>query len=135
NLLVNGSFELGTPTGAFTTLPPGSTAITGWLITRLDIDIVGTFWHSQDGARSIDLQGLHPGCIAQTFPTEAGKPYSVKFWLAGNPVCGAAVKSMSVSAAGQSASFTFSVSGKTTANMGWVQKSWAFTANSASTTL
>lgn len=135
NLLVNPSFELGTPTAAFTTLPVGSTAITGWTVTRTDVDIVGTFWVSHNGHRSIDLDGLHPGCLAQTFATTPGTQYTVTFWLAGNPACGTLTKSMTMSAAGQTSSYTFSVTGHSTTSMGWVQKTFAFMANAASTTL
>jgi len=42
---------------------------------------------------------------------------------------------MRITAAGQSAGFSFDTTGRTTANMGWVQRSWQFTANSTSTVL
>lgn len=45
------------------------------------------------------------------------------------------LKQARVSAAGQFADFTFNATGKTTTNMGWVPKTWSFTANSTSTTL
>ena len=64
NLLTNGSFEDGSaipqPDG-FLELPVGSTVITGWTVTRDEIDYIGTnFWEHADGNRSLDLDGT-PG--------------------------------------------------------------------------
>jgi hypothetical protein len=42
---------------------------------------------------------------------------------------------MRVSAGGNSADFSFDITGKSTTNMGWLSKSWDFTANSTTTTL
>lgn len=42
-------------------------------MTNADVDIVGTFWQQQSGLRSIDLQGLQPGCLAQTVTTVVGQ--------------------------------------------------------------
>jgi outer membrane protein OmpA-like peptidoglycan-associated protein len=42
---------------------------------------------------------------------------------------------MRISAAGQSAEFTFDSTGKTGARMGWTPRHWTFTANAATTTL
>ena len=134
-VLVNPDFELGTPTGAFTTLPLNSTAITVWTVTNTDIDIVGTFWINHSGARGVDLDGLQPGCLAQTFATVPGETYLLTFWLAGNPACGGPVKTGRVTAAGQFLDFTFNTTGHSRTAMGWVQKSFSFTANAASTTL
>ena len=71
NLISNGSFEIASipaPTG---NVPVGSTAITDWVVTRDQIDYVGSEWVPSDGTRSIDLDGS-PGVggIAQSFVTE-----------------------------------------------------------------
>mgnify|MGYP005839609693 CR=1 FL=1 len=134
NLIQNGSFEMGPNVGAFTTLPAGSTAINNWIVTDDDIDIVGTFWQASDGQRSIDLNGLQPGAIAQTFNTTIGQEYLVTFDLAGHPE-GVRIKTMRVEAAGAFADFTFNITGKTTTNMGWTTQSWQFTAIGTQTTL
>jgi hypothetical protein len=42
---------------------------------------------------------------------------------------------MRVSAGGSSADFSFDITGKSNSNMGWLSKSWDFTANSTTTTL
>jgi choice-of-anchor C domain-containing protein len=144
NLVVNGSFETGPFAGSFTNLPGGTTTITGWTVTGEGIDYIGTLWTAADGTHSLDLDGsasstITPpfdiGGVAQTFATTSGTMYLVTFDLAGNPLGLPLIKSMRVSAAGQQAVFTFNVTGKSTANMGWAADSWTFTATGPSTTL
>lgn len=137
NLITNGSFENGPDPGLYIALNPGSTAITGWTVTRGQIDYKGTYFiDDADGTRSLDLNGS-PGVggIAQTFNTVAGQRYRVNFAMAGNTYSGTPIKTMAVSAAGQSANFTFDTTGYSTSNMGWEDKTWTFTANSSTTTL
>jgi choice-of-anchor C domain-containing protein len=144
NLLVNGSFENGVDLGYALRLDPGSTAITGWVVTRDKIDYQGTIWQHSDGSRSVDLDGGatnagNVGGIAQTFATTAGQTYKVTFDMAGNPgddgLSLPEVKQMGVAAAGQSTTFLFDKTGYTYANMGWVSRQWQFTATGAQTTL
>jgi len=141
NLIVNGSFETGPDPGTFITLAPGSTAITGWTVTREGIDYKGTFWDASDGGRSLDLDNTPGfGGVMQTFATTPGVGYLVTFDMAGNPywdeiLNDPAIKHMRVEAAGQSADFSFDVTGHWYDNMGWVSHSWRFTANSSLTTL
>ena len=145
NLIVNGSFEEGPAVARFLNLPNGDTSLRGWVVTGEGVDIVSTgYWRSSDGTRAIDLDGSArsaktpphvKGGIAQTFATAAGTRYIVTFDLAGNPNQLPRVKPMRISAAGQSAEFTFDATGKTGLQMGWTPKKWAFTANSTSTTL
>ena len=136
NLIQNGSFETATVNpGSFLQLDAVSTAITGWTVSQGTIDYIGTAWQASEGARSLDLQGLASGGIQQTFNTTIGETYRVTFDLAGNPVGGSAIKEMRVSAGGSSADFSFDITGKSPSNVGWVSKSWDFTANSTTTTL
>ncbi len=136
SLLLNGSFESGPRVGAFLTLPGGSTAMPGWTVVGTSIDIVGTGWQQIDGAKSLDLDGTPgPGGVQQTFATTPGQWYSVTLQMAGNPQCGPTVKSMSVSAAGQSTVMAFDVTGKTFQNLGWEEMNWCFLAADRQTTL
>jgi choice-of-anchor C domain-containing protein len=97
---------------------------------------VGTVWQNSDGLKGIDLDGTPgPGGIQQTFDTMIGTQYSVLFDLAGNPVGGPTIKEVEVSAAGVDAIYTFDVTGKSLAAMGWVTKEFKFVATSTSTTL
>lgn len=139
NLIQNGSFETATVSpnpGNFITLNAGSTVITGWTVSLGSIDYMGTLWQASNGSRSLDLEGLFgSGAIQQTFNTTIGATYRVTFDLAGNPAGGSAIKQMRVRTGGSSADFSFDTTGKSFSNMGWVSKSWDFTANSTTTTL
>jgi choice-of-anchor C domain-containing protein len=143
-ILVNGSFEDGPPAGRFVNVKLGSTAIKGWVVTGEAVDYIGTLWPGSQGVHSIDLDGsarssvtprYAQGGVAQTFPTTPGARYQVTFDLAGNPFSPPRIKPMRVLAAGQSADFSFDVTGKSPARMGWISESWTFTANAATTTL
>jgi choice-of-anchor C domain-containing protein len=134
-LITNGSFELGSPPGSFTTLATGNTSITGWTVTDGNIDYIGTYWAASDGSRSLDMNGNVAGAISQSFATQIGTTYEVLFDLAGNPVGGPALKTLRVTAAEGSAIFTFNTTGHSTSNMGWETRSWSFTATNPITTL
>jgi len=143
NIIVNGSFETGTlPTPPGTTFVSGSTAVDGWVVGGHGIDYIGTYWQASQGGRSIDLDsgtvlgaGPYDGSIAQTFATVSGQQYQVIFDMAGNPDGGPALKSLEISAAGQSANLSFLNSGQTLSNMGYEAREFLFTANSTFTTL
>ena len=141
NLIVNGSFETGPNPGVLIFLPSGSSAITGWEVSRDYIDYIGSYWDASDGERSLDLDDSTGfGGIKQTFSTTPGWIYKVTFDMSGNPYRGFGdpfIKHMGVSAAGQSAHFDFDTTGKSLPNnMGWLTKEWYFTADgSGSTTL
>ena len=132
--LVNGSFEIGTNPGTNSTLSLNSTAITGWTVSRGNIDYVGTYWASSDGSRSVDLDGSVLGGISQAFGTIPGKRYNVIFDLAGNPDS-AELKQMRVEATGQSGDFNFNTTGHDRTSMGWETRVWQFTAVAANTTI
>jgi len=135
NLIQNGSFENGANPGVFQTINAGSTVITGWTVSQGSIDYIGTLWQASNGSRSLDLSGENAGGIKQTFNTTVGKTYRVTFDLAGNTFTSPTIKDMRVSAGGSSADFSFDTTGKSNSNMGWLSKSWDFTANSTTTTL
>jgi choice-of-anchor C domain-containing protein len=135
NLVVNGSFEEGPEEiGPFKPLDKGSTAIKGWTVTRGQIDLIGTFWKSAEGKRSIDLHGSpgHGG-IAQTFKTKKGAKYRVEFQLATTP--GAGQRSVIVEAAGESKEFDVDDKGRTLQEMKWTKMTWEFSATATETTL
>jgi choice-of-anchor C domain-containing protein len=138
NLIQNGSFEIGTqnpPSGSFLFLTTGSTVMTGWTVSQGTVDYKGTFWQASDGSRSVDLTGDRAGAIQQTFNTTIGETYRVTFDMAGNPARDPIIKNMRVSAGGNSADFSFDITGKSFTNMGWVSNSWDFTATGTTTTL
>jgi len=133
--LINGSFELGTNPGAYMTLNPGATDITGWTITG-QIDYIGTYWQASDGNRSLDLSGLSAGSIQQDIDTTIGVTYIVTFDMAGNPDGLPTLKQLVLEAVGVDAhAFDFDIIGCTSSNMGWDTMQWSFVANATTTTL
>jgi choice-of-anchor C domain-containing protein len=137
NLLVNGSFEQGPEeVGDFLPLDKDSGALKGWVVTRGQIDLIGTHWQSAHGKRSLDLHGSPGfGGVAQSFKTQKGAKYRVTFFLAGNPDGTVAKKTMAVRAAGQQKEFSFDTTGRSNTDMGWQQQTWEFTAERGETTL
>lgn len=137
--LINGSFELGTDPGSFTTVGPGGSAITGWTVGGIDgVDYIGSYWQAQDGVRSVDLSGNGPGSVSQLIDTDFGQQYTVSFWLAGNPDGGDTAKLTVTSVAGtvpQFDTFTVVPGTNTHANMGWQQYAYTFTAFGAQSLL
>jgi choice-of-anchor C domain-containing protein len=136
NLLLNGSFEEG-PEGPapHDLLRAGSEEIVGWIVTKDTIDYIRSYWEHSDGERSLDLDGT-PGCggIAQTVSTETGQDYMVTFDMSGN-IGPPTIKTLGVTAAGQSVEFSFDVTGHDYSNMGWETKTWTFIANGPETTI
>jgi choice-of-anchor C domain-containing protein len=135
NLVINGSFETGVDPGVFTTLNAiDSTSISGWTVTGGSIDYIGSYWQASDGSRSIDLNGITQGTLAQqTLATVAGQQYLISFDLAGNPDQGPTVKTIGVSIGGSGLqTFTFDTTGKSHGNMGWITESFLYIATGTS---
>jgi choice-of-anchor C domain-containing protein len=143
NLLTNGSFEQGVDPGGNTNQFPGSTNVTGWLIVGGTVGYEGAGgWMAEDGVRSLDLDGLSPGGIEQSFVTRPFRRYAVSFWLAGNPDLPAdPIKHLGVlivngnTSLDFQATYTFDITGKSRSNMGWTQISFRFMARSEHTTI
>jgi choice-of-anchor C domain-containing protein len=110
--------------------------ITGWDLTAGSVDIIGLpGWSPSEGTRSIDLDGLSAGTLAQTFDTILGTTYQVSFDLAANFYAGQTTKSVLVTAPGFSQTYTFNSTGRTALNMGWQTNAFQFVAASSSSTL
>ena len=134
--VTNGSFEQGTDPGSFTTVNAGDTNITGWTVTKGNVDYIGSYWQAEDGQRSIDMSGFfQAGGLSQTLNTVAGHTYTVTFWLAGNPDGGPGVKTLNVDTGGTATAYTFTVTNQTHDAMGWETHTYNFTATGSTTTL
>jgi hypothetical protein len=147
NLLVNGSFE--NTAGTFTDegggvmngpLTPGSTLVPGWTVTNAQLGWISnanTYGVSTPyGSYSVDLTGTHDDSsyagVTQTIATTPGMKYRLTLSLGADqshPV-NSGTKSVQVSAAASSTSFTFVPSGT---GSQWGNFSFDFTASSAST--
>jgi len=140
-LLGNPGFETpATAPGASDTFSAGSTAMAPWVIVSGSVDVVNTgYWPSFAGQNSIDLAGVSPGTISQTFATTAGTQYELSFRYANNgDVLNAglvAKASVTVSGSASLLSNTITHTGSTLANMNYTQFTQAFTADASSATL
>lgn len=135
SLITNGSFELGSFTGApFDTIGNGGTAITGWTVGGNSVDWIGSYWQPQDGNRSIDLAGDGPGTLSQSFATTVNQTYLVQYWMAGNPDGAPTVKTLNANVI-VNVPASFNDTGFDKSNMGWTLKAFTFTANSTTSTL
>lgn len=135
NLIVNGSFESGPATTDALLLGAGSTAITGWVVSRANVDYVGTRWTAAEGFRSVGLNGTVPGGISQTFATIPSEQYTVRFYMAGDPETLPFIKRLRVSAAGSSQDFDVDLTGMWSWDPGWNPRMFHFSASTTSTTL
>jgi choice-of-anchor C domain-containing protein len=135
NLIVNGSFEDGPDDiGEFKALDKGSKDIKGWTVTRGQIDLIGTFWASADGKRSLDLHGSPGyGGVEQTFKTRKGTRYKVELQLAATP--GVGERGIWVAAAGDKKQFDVDSGDGTKEKLSWKKVTWEFTATGDETTL
>jgi choice-of-anchor C domain-containing protein len=128
--ITNGSFEFGTnpPAGTFRTLGSGNTDIAGWTVGGGGVDWINTYWTASDGVRSLDLSGNAAGSVEQTITgLTIGSTYQISFDMAGNNDGGDVIKDLIAATIG-SVNFSFDVTGTSNTNMGWVAKSFVFTA-------
>lgn len=133
----DGSFEYpAAPANSFSTLRAGQT-IGPWTVDSGSVDLIGRgFWQAAERVQSVDLNGTGPARVSQTFPTTAGKTYTVSYALAGNPEGNQGVKTGRVLIDGQNVQdFSFDTTGKTRARMGYVGRQTTFVATGTSTTL
>ncbi len=145
----DGSFE--TPVvapGTFLDLGQGQ-SIGPWTVTKGLVDLIGAgYWQAADGVQSVDLNGQtasipgEPGAVSQSFTTVPLFAYEVSFALAGNPLsqgsplAGPLTKTGQALVNGQVAKdFSFNVTGKSPADMGYVTEEFTFLATGTSTTL
>ncbi|HYM82361.1 MAG TPA: choice-of-anchor C family protein [Candidatus Limnocylindria bacterium] len=135
NLIENPSFEVGPDPGEAMELAMGSTAITAWVVTRDAIDYCGTRWEAAEGSRSLALNGTGPGGIAQSIATNPGAEYTVRFRMSGDAFSSPILKHIRVAAAGQSQDYEFDAGHAWPWGMGWLEKTFVFTADSDAATI
>ena len=140
NLLTNGSFEAGPVFAGYLPLTPGSGQLPGWTVVLGEIDLVDATLPVvvPDGQRVIDLNGSPGnGGVEQSFATDPGRAYIVRFAFAANTGRQGTrvVRGVDVTAAGQTATFWFDTGTMTNTTMVWETVRWSFTATSSTTTL
>jgi len=136
NLVNDGGFEDPFVGGAFTTYGGGS-SMGAWTVNGGGVDLINTYWTSQEGVQSVDLNATSPGGVSQNIAgLSVGQAYQLSFWLAGNPTGGPAIKDLQTSLGGNVlGTNSFDVTGKTYADMGWTEYTYNFTAADESTNL
>lgn len=139
---------LPTPGGSslFLTYPNNSTLSNVWTVGN-SVDHIGDYWQSSPGGGfySVDLAGSDSGSITtQISGMSTGGMYYVSFWLAGNPdwqepwaasLPNNPIKTVGLDVGSQSTSFTFDSTGMSRTNMGWVFRTFSFTAEGSSMSL
>ena len=135
--ITNGSFELGTDPGGFTTVAGGdNTTITGWTVGGDSVDYIGTYWQASDGSRSIDLSGNNAGSISQALTgLHIGQEYTVTFDLAGNPAGAPAFKDLTVTTNTGFGTYTFDTTLTSLGAMAWAPNVYVFIATATTDTL
>lgn len=151
NLITNGDFETPViPTGTYTNVNSGSTAIPGWTVVGSAPNTValvtgayiagGIYFPAENGHQWMDLTGTGVSSasrgISQIVPTTSGTAYSLSFWVGNvyNPggIYGT-TSTVGLQINGNSAG-TFTNSATTTIQS-WQQFQTTFTASGSSTTI
>ena len=133
-LIQNGSFEaMGASESGEEILFLGDTRITGWNVGSGSIG----YFQSTPGNSSIDMNGVGPGTLSQTFVTaDLTLPYEAIFFLEANPFEPNLNKDLEVSVLDSSGGVDFSdVFTITPTEKEWTLFSFTFLATSAQTTL
>lgn len=138
NLISNGSFEIGTDPGTFTTINPADPNITDWTVNTPNVDYIGTYWQAADGVRSLDLSGYFAnGLISQTTAaTDASKTYRLTFYVSANPDQALPDPRLAtVFVNGNPTAISYDLDGNTKSNMKWEQRSLTFQGTGAPVTI
>jgi len=143
----NGGFEQPTTpplSGSVTTFTSASQGIPGWTIVSGNVDLVATaLLPSFEGNESINLNGLSPGAISQTFSTVLGQAYTLTFGYSNNPGSPSAIFTADVSVTGATPVLATTITHNTstydinthTGSMNYNVFSQNFIANSTSSTV
>jgi len=139
NIIVNGSFEDPTASGAYQTITGiGPDVLPGWSIDLGNIDlVVQPPYAAYLGSQSLDLvgTGVSTGQISQQFATVIGQLYNLTFAYTNNTDNPGSVFSASYSVSGTPLTGTVFDSGSTASSQDWEVFSGYFTAASLFTTL
>lgn len=146
-LVVNGSFDVGAPSGGCIA---GATTLPGWTVASGNVDVIAAPVCvpevGADGPYFIDLTGSFGGggaLIYQDLATAIGQQYNLSFYFGANPgwqwlgyANDSPIKSMDVLLGGVVAGhFSQDTTGRAPGDAGWLHESILFTASSSATRL
>jgi choice-of-anchor C domain-containing protein len=135
NLIANGGFETPVIGPTWQTFHAGSTELAPWDILSGSVDIVRTFWPSNEGQNSLDLGGESSGTIQQSFATVPGREYTLSFQYGNHPSGAAASGRVNVIGTATLLNTVLNHSGSSYPNMQWTPYMSTFIADSTTTTL
>jgi choice-of-anchor C domain-containing protein len=116
----------------FQQLNAPNASIEGWTVDAGSVDWIGEYWLAPEGAMSIDMSGVGPGTLSQTFDTTIGNTYTVSFLLSGNPVGEPAIKTLDVSATGGTVgNYSHDTTGTDLTTMVWTSETYEFLSTTA----
>lgn len=136
-ILADGDFSKATQPGSYMSFNKGQRFAPSWRVVKGTIKLISSTYWNVDGLCSVDLDGGTAGAVAhKSLATSVNAKYTVTFFLSGNGDGGPVVKTLKVSAASRSTTFTWDTSNGNDARHGkYAKKSWAFTAINATTSL
>ena len=137
NTVVNGGFEQlpVANTASYDTVPAGSTQLSPWAVASGSVDHIGGYWIADEGAQSLDLDGIAPGAIQQSVPTVAGHTYRVAFSYSANPDRTSGTPEMAVKADGTTIGTFTHAYDAILPNITWDRGAASFTAQNSTTLL
>jgi len=129
-LLDDGDFHLAPEPMPSERYSKGQIFANGWKVAKRTVDFVGTYWPGPSGVCSVDLDGDNVGAVTHAgFRVTPSAAYTVTFQFSGAGQCPPTVKTMMISAAGQSQQFSWDTSNNNDAEHGvFQQMTWGFTA-------
>lgn len=136
-ILADGDFSQAAQPATYMGFTKGQSFAPSWHVAKNTIDFVGSTYWNMAGLCSVDIDGGNAGTIAhKAFATTVGAKYTATFLLSGNGSGAPAVKTLKVSAANASKTFTWDTSnGNDVFHGKYAKKSWTFTAVKTMTTL
>ena len=131
--LTDGDFNAPPGSAPFQTIFAGNT-LGAWTVETGSVDFINGYWQSPPtGGNSVDMDGDSPGSISQTFTSAAGNDV-LSFWLSGNPDGQPTTKTLLVTIATSSQTYTYTLGpSNTEGNMLWALKTLAFTGGGMTT--
>lgn len=135
-ILPDGDFSQALNPGDHNITPKKGTVFApGWIVSKGNIDFIGTTYWNIDGLCSVDLDGdLTVGGIkSSAFPAKRSR-YTLSFVMSGNGYCSPTIKTMKVSIDTQFASFSWDTTdGNDVQNGDYAAEKWSFIAKPLST--
>ena len=135
DLISDGSFEAPVVAPPWIQVPAGQ-SLGNWTVDAGNVELIHNGGNAADGQQYVDMDGSNAaGAIHQDLLTTAGRRYTIRFALAGNPEGGPTVKTLRVQFGAFTRTFTFDTTGHTWNAPGWVARTVTLPALNTTTRL